>query len=106
MKCQQRFVDGLGGVLAHFKFAVKLHLALGRMNVHIYGGGGDFQEKAADRVAAFHQGIMIAFNQGVIDAAIFHRPSVDKNKLSVARGARDPGRTDQTPDAELGTVGG
>ena len=45
---------------------------------------------------------MIAFDERVIEAAIFHRAAVDENKLAVPRRARNARRADQTPDADLG----
>ena len=48
-------MHGLRDEFADFKFAVEFHLALGRMDVHVHGGGINFQKQAADRIAAFHQ---------------------------------------------------
>ena len=87
MKRKQCVSGCLGDNFADFKFAVKFHLAFGGMDVHVYGSGINFKEQAADRVAAFHQGVMITLNQRVVDAAIFHGPAVDENKLAVARRA-------------------
>ena len=101
MKRQQRVAHGLGGEAADLKFPVKFHLALGRMDVHVHGGGIDFEEQAADGIAALHQRVVITFDERVVDAAIFHRAAVDENKLAIARGARDAGRTDESPDADL-----
>ena len=101
MKRQQRIMHGLGGEFPHFKFAVEFHLALGGMDVHVHGGGINFEKQTADRIAAFHQRVVIALDERIIDAAIFHRPAVHKNKLAVARRARDARRTDQSPDSDL-----
>ena len=102
MKRQQRVMHGLRDEFSHFKFAVEFHLALGGMDVHVHGGGINFEKQAADRIAAFHQRVVIALDERVIDAAIFHRPAVDENELAVARRARNAGRTDQAPDADFG----
>ena len=102
MKRQQRFPDRLRDQFADFKFAVKFHLALGRMNVHVHRRRINFQEQAADRITAFHQRRVVAFDERVVEAAIFHRAAVDKTNWLVARRARNARRTDQTPDSDLG----
>jgi hypothetical protein len=51
----QRFADGLGDGTADGHFVVEFHLAFGGVNVHVHVGWIEFDEKAADRVAAFHQ---------------------------------------------------
>ena len=94
-------MHGLRDELADFKLAVEFHLALGRMDVHVHGGGVNFEEQAADRIAAFHQRVVITLDEGVIDAAVFHRAAVDENELAVARRARDAGRADQPPNPNL-----
>ena len=101
MKRQQRVMHGLGGEFADFKFAVEFYFALGRMDVHVHGGGINFEKQAADRVAAFHQRVVITFDERVVDAAIFDGPTVHENELAFACRARDAGRADQTPDADL-----
>ena len=87
MKREQSFLDGLRDEFSNLKLAVKFHFALGGMDVHVHGGGINFQEQAADRIAALHQRVVIALDERIIDAAIFHGPAVDKNKLAVARRA-------------------
>ena len=57
---------------------MKLHLALGRMNIDIDSSGIDFQKQAANRIATFHQGGVIAFQQREIEAAIFNRAPIDE----------------------------
>ena len=94
-------MHGLRHEFPHFKFAVEFHLALGRVDVHVHGGGINFEEQAADRITAFHQRIMITLDQRVVDAAIFNGPAVDENELAVAGCPRDAGRTDQSPDADV-----
>ncbi len=101
MKREQGFLDRLRDEFSDFKLAMEFHLALGGMDVHVHGGGINFEKQAADRITAFHQRIVIAFDERVIDAAIFHGPTVHKNKLAVARRARNAGRTNQTPDANF-----
>ena len=101
MKREQCFFDRLGDKFADFKFAVKFHLALGGMDIHVHGGGVNFQKEAADRVAALHQRRVVTLDERIIDAAIFHGPAVDENKLAVARRARDARRADQTPNPDL-----
>ena len=46
MERQQRFLNRLRDQFADFKFAVKFHLALGRMNIHIHRRGINFQKQA------------------------------------------------------------
>jgi hypothetical protein len=53
------------------RLAMKLHLAFGGMNVHVHARGINFQKQTADRVTAFHQRGVIAFEQREVDASIF-----------------------------------
>ena len=101
MKGKQGFLDRLRDEFSDFKLAVKFNLALGRMDIHIHGGRINFEKQAADRITALHQRRVVALDERVIDAAIFHRAAVDENKLAVARRARDAGRANQTPDLNL-----
>ena len=94
MKREQGFLDGLRDKFSDFKLAMKFHFSLGRMDVHVHSGGIDFEKEAADRITAFHQRRVIAFDERIVDAAIFHRSAIDENKLAVARRARNAGRTD------------
>ena len=80
---------------------MEFHLALGGMDVHVHGGGINFQKQAADRVTALHQRCVITFDERIIDAAILDRAAVDENELAIARRARDAGRADQTPNFDL-----
>ena len=43
------FRDRLRDEFADLKFAMEFHLALGGMDVHVHGGGINFQKQAADR---------------------------------------------------------
>jgi hypothetical protein len=81
MKFQQRLLHRLRHYFPHFSFAMKLHFALGRMNVHVHGGGIDFQKQATDRIPSLHQRCVITFQQGKVDAAIFDRPPVYEDVL-------------------------
>ena len=45
----------LGNEPAHFRFAVKFHLPLGGVNIHVHGSRINFQKQTANRIAAFHQ---------------------------------------------------
>ena len=102
MKRQQRFLDRLRDKFPDFKFAVKFHLALGRMDVHVHRRGINFQKQAADRITAFHQRRVVTFEQRVVEPAIFDRAPVDEQMLALARRARHTRRTDETPDPEVG----
>jgi len=48
MKRQQRFPHRLRNEPAHVTFAVELHLAFRRMDVHVHARGIHFQEQTAD----------------------------------------------------------
>ena len=92
MEFQQGFPHGLRHQPPHLSFLVEFHLALGRMDIHIHRRRIDFQKQAADRITAFHQRRVIAFQQGKIQSAILHRPAVDEQMLVLARGARNARR--------------
>ena len=94
MKCQQSFFDGLRDKFSDFEFAMELHFAFGRMNVHVHRRRIDFLKQTTNRVTAFHQRIVITLDECVIDAAIFDGPAIDKNELAFARGAGNSGRAD------------
>ena len=79
---------------------MELHLTLGGMNVHVHGGGIDFQKQTAHRITPLHQRRVIALHQGEIDTAILDRATINEDVLILARGTGDAGRTDQTPDAK------
>ena len=81
MELEQGVAHGLGDPLAHGSFVMELHFAFGRVNVDIDFRGIGFDKEAANGVAAFHQGSVVAFEQGKIDAAVFHGPPVDENVL-------------------------
>ena len=100
MEIEQGLADGLGNEAADFGFAMEFDLALGGVDVHVHRRRRDFQKKTANRVAAFHQGSVVAFEQGEVQAAILHRAAVDKEVLVFARRARHAGSTDEPPDAE------
>ncbi len=87
VELQQGLPDGLTHHAPHLEFAVKLHLTLGRMNVNVHIRRVEFNEQAADRVAAFHQGGVVAFEQGEIEASVLDGAAIDKEVLVFARGA-------------------
>ena len=97
MKRQQRVVDRPGHEFAHFKFPVKLHLPLRRMDIHVHCRRVNFDKQAANRVAPLHQGVMVALNQRVIDAPILHGTPIYKHKLAIPGRPRHPRRANQTP---------
>ena len=76
MKREQRLPHRLRDEPAHLEFAMELHLALGRMDVHVHGGGINFHEQAAHRIAALHQRRVIALEQGEVESAVIHGPAV------------------------------
>ncbi len=75
------------------------------MNVDIHTGGIDFQKQAADRVTALHQRGVIAFQEREVQAAVFHRAAIDEQMLLFPGGARQAGRTDETPEADRARPG-
>ncbi len=85
----------------HRAFLAELHLALRRVDVHVDGGGVDLQEKAADRVASLHQGRVVAFEEGVVEAAVLDGAPVDEQMLFIACGAGSAGSPDQSPQSEM-----
>ena len=98
MKTKQCFTHGLCDQLPDFSFPMEFNLAFGRMNVHVHFGRIDFHQQAANRIAPFHERRVIAFQQRVIESAIFHRTAVYEEMLVLARGARNSRRTDKTPE--------
>ncbi len=104
VEAEQGFADGLGDKAADISFAVKLHFAFGGMDVHVHFAGMDFKEEAADGVAAFHQGSVVAFEQGVVESAVLDWPAIHKEVLVLSCAARNAGRADQSPDAEGGKL--
>ena len=100
MEFEKRLPHRLRHEPAHVGFAMKLHLAFGGMNVHVHCRGINFQKQTADRVTAFHQRGVIAFEQREVDAAIFDRAAIHEKVLIIARRARHAGRADETPNAE------
>ncbi len=100
MKSEQGLPHRLGHRATHVGFAMELHFAFGRVDVHIDCGGVDFQDQAADRVAAFHQRGVVTLEQREIEAAIFDGAAIDKEVLVVARGAGNARRPDESPKPE------
>src|SRR6266481_3459795 len=54
MKLEQRLAYSLGDKPPHFRFLMEFHFPLGRMDVDVHRCRRDFEEQAADRVAALH----------------------------------------------------
>jgi len=100
VEAHQRFAHGLGDALADGALVVKLHLAFGRVDVHVDERGIDFEAQAADRVTALHQRRVVAFDEGKVDAAVLDGPPVDEDVLVLARGTGDAGSADEAPEAE------
>ena len=100
METQERLANRLSQQLAHGPFPMEFHFPLGRVDIHVHLRGIDFQEQAADRIAVFHQGRVIAFEQGKVDAAILHGAAVDEDVLLGPAGAGNAGRAQQTPHAQ------
>ena len=86
MKPQQCFTNGIRNKAAHRTFVTKFNLPFRWMNIHIHRRRIDFKEQAAYRKAALHEGGVITLEQGVIDAAIFHRTPIDEKMLFVSCG--------------------
>jgi hypothetical protein len=91
----------LGDHAANGAFFTELNLALGRVDVDVDGRGIDLEEKAADGVTPLHEGGMVPFDQGVVEAAVVDWPPVDEEVLLVARGSGSARGTDQPPQPEV-----
>jgi len=94
--------DGFGDEAADASFAVELHLTFGGVDVDVDLAGIEFQKKAAERVATLHEGVVVAFDQGGIETAVFNRPPVDEEMLVVPGGPGDARGTDPSPNAGFG----
>src|SRR5207253_3809049 len=79
---------------------MKPYLAFGGMNVDVHLGWSQFEKQTADRIAPFHQGSVIAFEQRVVERAVFDRAAVDEQVLVLARGSRNAWRAHEAPDAK------
>ena len=98
---QEGFANRLGQQLAHGPFAMEFHLALGRVDVDVHLRRIDFEKQAANRVAVLSSTPCGSPPTSEIDAAILHRPAVDKNMLLRPAGARNARRAQQSPDAQV-----
>ena len=78
---------------------VKLHLALGWVDVDVHLARVDLEKQAADRELALHQGGVIALEECAVEAAILHRPAIHEQVLARAGRARHSRRADQPPGA-------
>jgi len=78
---QQGFANRLSDDLPHRPFVMKLHFALGGMNVDIHCRGVDFQKQTANRIATFHQRRVIPFEQCEIESTVLDWTAVDKKML-------------------------
>src|ERR1043166_3717921 len=105
VELEQGLPNGLSDEAAHFGFAMESYFAFGGMDVHVHGSRSDFEKETADRVAPFHQGGVIAFEQGEVESAIFHGAAVDERVLVLAGGPGDSWGADETPKAEEGRGG-
>ena len=86
-------------------FLSELHFALRWMDIHIHKSGIDFEKEAAKGEAPLHKHGVVSFNQSVIQAAILDRATIYEKVLIIARGSRDAGRANDTPDGSgLGTL--
>ena len=93
--------DGLGDEAADGAFLAELHLAFGGMDVHVHGGGVDVEEEAADGEAAFHEGGVVAFEEGMVEAAVLDGAAIDEEVLLVAGRAGNAGCADEAPQVEV-----
>ena len=101
VKLEQGFADRLRDQAPDLGFLMEFHFALGRMDVDVHRRRIDLQKKTTDRVASFHQGSVVTFEQGEVEAAIFDGAPVDEEMLVFAGRARNTRRSDETPDAKL-----
>ena len=101
MKSQQSLTNGFCGQASKLSFIVKLHLALCGVNVHVHSSGINLRKQAADRISALHQGRVVAFQEGEIETAVFHRTPVNEGVVLIAGSARDPRLADKSPELEF-----
>lgn len=106
VKIAQGFANGLSDEATHAGFVAEFHFAFGGVDIDVDGGGIDFEEEAADGVAAFHEGVVVAFDEGEVDASVFDGPAIDEDMLFVACGAGDAGGADESPETNLSDVDG
>jgi hypothetical protein len=102
---EEGFADGAGDEATDGAFLSELNLAFGGVDIDVDGGGIDFEEETADGVTALHEGGVVAFVEGVVEAAVLDGTTVDEEMLFVAGGAGDSGSADETPEMEPGEVG-
>jgi hypothetical protein len=100
MVIEQGTTDGIGNKAADLPFVAEADFAFGGVDVDIDAGGIDLEEEAANGVAALHEAGVIAFVEGVVEAAILDGAAVDKEVLVFAGGAGDAGGADETPEAQ------
>ena len=98
--CRARVADRLRDKGAYRALVVELHLALGGMDVHVHLRGVEFEEEARDGVTAFHQRGVVALHEREVQRAVLDGAAVDEEMLVIARATRDPGRADETPEAD------
>ena len=98
---EEGFADGLGHHSTDGPFFPEFDLALGGVDVDVDGGGVDFEEQAADGIAALHEGGVVTFDEGVIEAAVFDGAPVDEEVLLVAGRPGGARGADQSPEPEV-----
>jgi hypothetical protein len=98
--------DGVGDEAADGAFAVELHLAFGGVDVDVDLGGVEFEEEAAEGVAALHEGVVVAFEEGGVEASVFDGAAVDEEMLVIAGAAGDAWGADPAPEAGFCGWGG
>src|SRR4051812_6655456 len=94
----QSLPDRFSDNAAHGEFLAEFNFALGRVDIDIDRSRIDFQEKAAERVAAFHQHRVIAFEEGIIQSAVFHGPAVYENMVVIASCPGNARSADESPN--------
>jgi len=99
-------LDGPGEQSADAVFVSKFDLLFRGVDVDVDLAWVDFEEETADREATLHEGGVVAFDEGEIEAAIFDGATVYEEILIFASGARDAGGSDESPDAQVGLVVG
>ena len=70
------------------------------MDVHVDQGRIDFQEQAADRIAALHQRGVVALDQRQIQTAMLDGTAVDEEVLVLAGGTRNARCTDEAANPQ------
>ena len=94
---QQGLADRASDKPANGPLVAEFHLALSGVDIDVDQAGRHFEKQAAHRVAALHEAGVIAFEHGVMEAAVVDGTAVDEQVLIFSRGAGDARSADESP---------